>query len=60
MLALSHNLDLKIQIVYSKRVKKNMLSDINHKRLAEAMLISENKLTLKATIITKNRKGYFS
>lgn len=37
-----------------------MLSDINHKRLAEAMLISENKLTLKATIITKNRKGYFS
>ena len=43
MSALSHNLDLKIQIVYSKRVKKNMLSDINHKGVAEAMLISEKK-----------------
>ena len=60
MSALSHNLDLKIQIVYSKRVKKNMLSDINDKSVAEAMLISEKKnLTLKTTS-TKHREGYFS
>ena len=38
-----------------------MLSDINHKGVAEAMLISEKKnLTLKTTTITKHREGYFS
>lgn len=40
----SHNLDLKIQIIESKRVKCDMLSDSNHKRVTVTVLISENRL----------------
>ena len=51
----SHNLDLKIQIIESKRVKYDMLSDSNHRRVTVAVLISENRL-LRQQVLLETQK----